>query len=199
MPWYVDLKRKRKQRWLWAGFVLLLLFVIIKTAHKPVPMTMTGWKKEHITVIQTGKTTPMQLVSFACSLAGTPYKYDSTDPSEGFDCSGFITYVFNHFNIMVPRVSVDFTPVQRPVPLKDARLGDIILFTGLDSSNRVVGHMGIISSLPGEPLKFIHATSGKLHSVVETDFHLPYYEVRYLKTIRVFPQNNKQPENEAIQ
>src|SRR5436190_23132267 len=53
--------------------------------------------------INTNTTTPEELISYAQTLIGTPYKYASTDPSVGFDCSGFITYVFNHFNISVPR------------------------------------------------------------------------------------------------
>ncbi len=48
------------------------------------------------------------LVSFAKSLLGIPYLYGSIDPARGFDCSGFITYVFSHFNIVVPRSSYEF-------------------------------------------------------------------------------------------
>lgn len=152
---------------------------------------LTPYEAEHITDIETGQTTPFELVSFACSLSGTPYVYGSTDPQKGFDCSGFVTYVFNHFSIAVPRTSVDFTPVHQPIELKDAKLGDLILFTGTDTAVRVVGHMGIVSSMPGEPLKFMHSTSGKGYGVVETAFNSPYYTSRYLKTIRVFPQNEK--------
>ncbi len=164
-------------------YILFGLLPCIACHHKK---PLTPYEAEHITHIETGKTTPDSLVNFACSLAGTPYKYGSTDPKEGFDCSGFVTYVFKHFGIMVPRTSVDFTPVQHHISLQQAKLGDLILFTGTDSANRVVGHMGIISSTPGEPLRFMHASSGKSHSVVETDFHTPYYEARYIKTIRIF-------------
>lgn len=66
--------------------------------------TSDGKPIEHII---TGKTTPAELIAYANSLTGIPYKYGSTNPSQGFDCSGFITYVFNHFNIIVPRRSVD--------------------------------------------------------------------------------------------
>ena len=54
-------------------------------------------------VIKTGLTVPDSLVTFGKSLVGTPYLYASSDPQKGFDCSGFITYVFNHFGIAVPR------------------------------------------------------------------------------------------------
>jgi lipoprotein Spr len=164
----------------------ILLLLCISCRHKK---QLTSYEAEHITRIETGKTTPDELVNFACSLAGTPYKYGSTDPKQGFDCSGFVTYVFNHFDIMVPSTSLDFTPVQQPIPLQKARLGDLILFTGTDSTKKVVGHMGIISSTPGEPLRFMHSTSGKNEGVVETDFHTAFYEARYIKTIRIFPQN----------
>jgi cell wall-associated NlpC family hydrolase len=168
------------------SFALLLLLFCLSCGHKK---PLTPYEAEHITHIETGKTTPDELVNFACSLAGTPYKYGSADPKQGLDCSGFVTYVFNHFNIMVPRTSLDFTPVQKSIPLQEARLGDLILFTGTDSANRTVGHMGIISSISGEPLRFMHSTSGKNEGVVETDFQTGYYKARYLKTIRIFPQN----------
>lgn len=49
--------------------------------------------------INTGNTKPEELIAFAKTVIGVPYRYGSTDPVNGFDCSGFITYVFNHFNI----------------------------------------------------------------------------------------------------
>jgi cell wall-associated NlpC family hydrolase len=145
----------------------------------------------YFTKIETGSTTPAQLVAFANSLKGIPYKYASTDPTQGFDCSGFITFVFNHFKIAVPRRSVDFTFMNKQINLQDAKTGDLILFTGTDSTERVVGHMGIIIiASPGKELTFIHSTSGKADGVTETPFN-SYYKSRYMKTIRIFPQNDK--------
>lgn len=138
--------------------------------------------------INTGTIAPAQLVAYAQTLKGIPYKYGSTDPESGFDCSGFITYVFNHFNIAVPRSSVDFTHVNQEIPLKDAKPGDLILFTGTDSTKKVVGHMGILVAANTNGATFIHSTSGKAYGVTETPLN-PYYQGRYLKTIRVFAQN----------
>lgn len=140
--------------------------------------------------INTGNITPQQLTGFARTAIGIPYKYASTDPKEGFDCSGFITYVFNHFGIAVPRTSVDFTNVKHEVPLQDSRPGDLILFTGTDSTIRVVGHMGIILSNPGDSVKFIHATSGRKYGVVISPLNAGYAK-RFVKVIRIFPQNEK--------
>lgn len=123
-----------------------------------------------------------RVLSFAKTLKGTPYKYGSTNPSVGFDCSGFITYVFNHFKIEVPRSSVGFTNEGRPVSLAEAQPGDLILFTGTDSTVRTVGHMGIITQV-GDSVVFIHSTSGKAYGVTETTLD-KYYMGRFVKVIR---------------
>ena len=137
--------------------------------------------------IKTGLTVPDSLVAFGKSLVGTPYLYASSDPSKGFDCSGFITYVFNHFGIAVPRSSVDFTNVGIEIPKEFASPGDLILFTGTDSTIRIVGHMGIVESNERGTLLFLHSTSGKTYGVTISPLK-GYYEGRFEKVIRVFPQ-----------
>ena len=134
--------------------------------------------------VDTKNTDPEKLVSFAETLIGIPYVYASTNPKVGFDCSGFITYVFNNFDMKVPRSSVDFTDVGTEIPVKEAKRGDIILFTGTDPLERTVGHMGIIVS-NSDTLKFIHSTSGKAMGVTITPFNAGYQK-RFVKTIRVF-------------
>jgi len=137
--------------------------------------------------INTGSAIPDSLVAFGKSLVGTPYLYASSDPQNGFDCSGFITYVFNHFGIAVPRSSVDFTNVGIEIPKEFASPGDLILFTGTDSTIRIVGHMGIVESNERGNLLFLHSTSGKAYGVVISPLN-GYYETRFEKVIRVFPQ-----------
>lgn len=129
---------------------------------------------------------PDSIVAFAKTLIGIPYLYASTDPRKGFDCSGFITYVFNHFNLAVPRSSVDFTNMGREIAIEKAEPGDLILFTGTDSSIRIVGHMGIVESAKNDTFRFIHSTSGKAKGVVISSLG-DYYKKRFVKVIRVFP------------
>ena len=134
--------------------------------------------------INTGNTDPATLVTFSKTLKGIPYKYASSDPASGFDCSGFITYVFNHFGIAVPRSSAGFSDQGTPITLGLSKPGDLILFTGTDSTIRIVGHMGIIT-YAGDSIVFIHSTSGKADGVTETTLN-PYYMRRFMKVIRVF-------------
>lgn len=138
--------------------------------------------------INTGAVQPQELMAFAETLVGTPYVYASTNPARGFDCSGFITYVFNHFKIAVPRSSVDFTPVGQTVPVEQAKRGDIILFTGTNPAERHVGHMGLVVSNT-DTLRFIHSSSGKAMGVTVTPLN-GYYQNRFVRISRIFPQNN---------
>ncbi|MBW4888177.1 C40 family peptidase [Mucilaginibacter sp. HMF5004] len=150
---------------------------------------LTAAPKAPITII-TGSTTPAEVTDFAKTLNGIPYKYASINPADGFDCSGFITYVFNHFGISVPRSSVDFTTVQREVKEKEAKPGDLVLFTGTDSTTHIVGHMGIVLHNGPAGFIFIHSTSGRANGVTETLLN-DDYQHRYVKTVRVFPQNDQ--------
>jgi len=176
--------------------LLILLLFACKNPGKPLPVNhsvnapadRTSYTKTSDR-IETGNVSPAQIVSFAQSLKGIPYKYGSTDPSQGFDCSGFITYVFNHFKINVPRSSGEFTTVPKEIKLSEAKAGDIILLTGTDSTKRTVGHMGIFVNKAGEEHVFIHSTSGKANSVTETPLNA-YYQGRFVKAIRIFAQNN---------
>lgn len=127
-----------------------------------------------------------ELVTYARTLIGVPYKYASAIPSKGFDCSGFITYVFNHFAVEVPRTSRDFTNLGQNIDKATARQGDLILFTGTADSIRIVGHMGIVTENT-DSLRFIHSTSGRANGVTITALN-KHYQRRFLKVIRVLAE-----------
>jgi cell wall-associated NlpC family hydrolase len=187
--------------------VLFFLFTRNSSTKEPLPITDTIIKdsikniadtlvlkkmiekKEAETIdpaaqISTKKVKADSIVSFAQTLIGTRYKYASTDPRQGFDCSGFITYVFNHYKLQVPRASKDFKNSGREISLTKCKKGDLILFKGTDSTERIIGHMGIIIS-NDNGIKFIHASSGKAHGVVITELN-DYYMGRFVKVIRIF-------------
>jgi len=146
--------------------------------------TETFVSLEPTSIIDTKNVNPNKLVAFAKTLIGTPYSYGSIDPNRGFDCSGFITYVFNHFQISVPRSSNDFSVVGIEINANQSQPGDLILFTGTDPADKTIGHMGIIVE-NRDTLKFIHSTSGKANGVTITPLN-EGYKKRYVKTIRVF-------------
>ena len=161
----------------------------------PVPDTIITKIKKEEPAIETGSVSPYAIVGYAKTLIGTRYLYGSTDPKKGLDCSGFITCVFNHFKIKVPRSSVEFTDVGQEVNYQGSQPGDIILFTGTDSTIRVVGHMGIVVSNDNNRISFIHSTSGKQYGVTITELS-PYYMSRFVRITRVFPEQH--PDDAAM-
>ncbi len=124
-----------------------------------------------------------EFVTYAKTFLGTTYKYGSAIPANGLDCSGFITVVFNHFNVKAPRTSVSFTDEGTAIDIEYAKPGDIILFTGSDNSTGIVGHMGIIISI-GDAPQFIHSASGKSIGVIINTFS-GYYKTHFVKVIRI--------------
>ena len=144
-----------------------------------------GYSDSAIPPAQADSSLPEKIVAFAKTEIGVPYKYCSMTPDGGFDCSGFVNYVFNHFNIKVPRSSVDFTDAGEDVALRNAQPGDLVLFTGTNPHKRVVGHIGIIVSNDSGGISFIQATSGAAYSVVVSPLD-KYYMTRFVKVIRVY-------------
>jgi cell wall-associated NlpC family hydrolase len=181
-------------KYLFSAFLLVLLYSC--SASKPSAITSN---REGVAVkskvairnnvparvIDTKQVPAEKVVSFAETLQGTPYKYGSIVKEKGFDCSGFVYYVFSHYKISVPRVSKDFTNAGREISTLDSKRGDIILFTGSDVNSGEVGHMGIITRNDKGVLQFIHAASGKGGGVTISTMN-SYFVPRFVKVIRVF-------------
>jgi cell wall-associated NlpC family hydrolase len=140
-------------------------------------------KKVPVKIINTKNISADEVVSFAETLLGVKYSYGSSVKEKGFDCSGFINYVFNHFKIPVPRISSDFTNAGKEIPITDSRRGDIILFTGSDAKSGVVGHMGIITQNEKGNIEFIHAATSR--GVMISGMN-SYFVPRFVKVNRIF-------------
>lgn len=132
------------------------------------------------------------IITFAKSFLGYTYKYGSRTPP-GFDCSGFMHYVFTNNGVKVPRTSASYHDEGVEIPLDSARKGDIILFRGTDPKVWRIGHVGLVISEAGEPLHFIHSSSSKKHyGVTITDYHNSGYPKRFIRVIRILglPSDN---------
>jgi len=130
------------------------------------------------------ETPASKLISFAKTMIGVPYRYACSNPSVGFDCSGFVSYVFHNFGFDVPRSSTEFNVAGKPIKLENAKVGDVLVFTGTNPRRRVVGHVGIIAEIEGDTIHFIHSTSGKAHGVTITTLNA-YYRSRLMKAVSI--------------
>ncbi len=122
------------------------------------------------------------IVDFGTELVGTPYVAGGCS-KDGFDCSGFVYFVFQRFNIKVPRSSGEFEHFGKEIPVEDVAKGDLVLF--LSPTRNVIGHMGIVSNPKGTKSDFIHSTSGREMKVVITSLTNKGYTNRFVKAIRV--------------
>jgi cell wall-associated NlpC family hydrolase len=123
-----------------------------------------------------------KIVSFGMGLLGTPYVAAGSSKN-GFDCSGFVYYVFNHFKIQVPRSSSEFKNFGKEIPISNVKKGDILLF--LSPTRNVIGHLGIVTKPKGMESDFIHSSSGREMKVIITSLTKPGYTRRFVKAIRV--------------
>ncbi len=75
------------------------------------------------------------VVGIAMRYLGTPYVWGGASPS-GFDCSGFVMYVFSQIGVSLPHSSYAQYGYGSAVSRSDLQPGDLVFFDGL-------GHVGI--------------------------------------------------------
>ncbi|RYJ40682.1 NLP/P60 protein [Flavobacterium anhuiense] len=124
------------------------------------------------------------IIVYAKQYLGTPYVYASSNPKKGFDCSGFVSYVFNNFGVTLPRSSSGYKNLGRALKPEEFKVGDVLVFYGYKNRN-VVGHLGIICEANGMQSKFIHASSGKAQQVTITALDTEHYTKRFYKCVDV--------------
>ena len=82
--------------------------------------------------------TRTQIIETAKLYIGTPYVYGGSTPS-GFDCSGFVKYVYEKSGITLPRTSSSQATVGTYVSRENLQPGDIVCF----GSSSYINHVGI--------------------------------------------------------
>jgi len=113
---------------------------------------------------------------------GVRYVYGGAKPSVGFDCSGFVQYVFARHGISLPRTSRQQASAGQPLPraLTALRPGDLMLFS---SKGRGVDHVAIYVG----DNRMIHSSAGA-GGVVYDDLSTPrgrWYLARHVTSRRV--------------
>ena len=115
-----------------------------------------------------------QILITAKKQLGTPYVWAGSSP-DGFDCSGFTSYVMSKNGSKLPRRAVDQYNDAPKVKVKNAQKGDLVFF----DNGSGVSHVGIVVSEKGSPLMMIHSSSSK--GVIITDVTKSAYWTKRLK------------------
>jgi cell wall-associated NlpC family hydrolase len=88
----------------------------------------------------------LRVVGYAKTFLGVRYAYGGSSPRSGFDCSGFVRYVYAHFGVSLPHSSYAQYGDGRRVARRSLRPGDLVFFDAL-------GHVGLYVGNG----RFIHA------------------------------------------
>lgn len=121
-----------------------------------------------------------RLVSRAMNYLGTPYRYGGTSPKTGFDCSGFVYYLYGAvFGQRIPRMPHEMVREGVTVPRNELQRGDLVLF----GSRGTYTHIGIYAGND----QFVHATH-RGSPVMVTHMDADYYRTRFMTAVRLSPQ-----------
>jgi cell wall-associated NlpC family hydrolase len=112
-----------------------------------------------------------ELLALSRRHLGVRYRWGGNTPG-GFDCSGFIVYVFGSMGVALPRTTFNMYHAGVPVPREDLQAGDLVFFQTLRPGP---SHAGIYI---GDG-RFIHASSGAGRVLITAMDH-GYYAPRYL-------------------
>lgn len=147
---------------LWVGVSLLF-----GCASSPKPTPQSPSPKANIN---------FQVVRDALSLKGISYQYGGETPKRGFDCSGFVQYVYGRHGVDLPRTAYEMAA---SLPALDETLrepGDLVFF---NTTGKPYSHVGIYI---GRNL-FVHASSAQ-GEVLVSELDTPYWSQHYLGTRR---------------
>lgn len=123
-----------------------------------------------------------EVISFAKEHLSVRYRSGGTT-TKGFDCSGFTRFCYNKFGISLPHSSAAQGNVGSAVDRESAQPGDLILFKGHSSSGNRIGHVGLITEVIGDRIKFIHSA---WNGGVRYDYlNASYYQHRFMGIRRV--------------
>lgn len=121
-----------------------------------------------------------KILETAYTYLGVRYRYGGTTP-EGFDCSGFVRYVFNENGIQLGRSSRDQAQEGTRVPLTALKPGDLIFFNMGSRKHHRIDHVGLYIG-DGQ---FIHAASSRSRQIMISDLKSAHYQRRVVTARRV--------------
>lgn len=122
--------------------------------------------------------TAQEIILHALSQTGVKYKYGGITPDSGFDCSGFVRYVFKEAaNLTLPHGARAMSQVGQNVSEKELKPGDLVFFNTMKS---VYSHVGIYVGNN----RFIHSPSAG-SSISVADMNDSYWSKRFTGARRV--------------
>lgn len=148
-------------------FKILLMFLVFATMFTSLPVNAST----------------ISIAEYAKRYEGTGYKFGGNTPEEGFDCSGFILFVFDKYGKKLPRTSEGQYEYGVSVEKADLQPGDLVFFK--DTYKQGISHTGIYLG----DNSFISAENEKRGVAVARLFGHPYWDAHYVGAKRLIAIN----------
>jgi cell wall-associated NlpC family hydrolase len=120
------------------------------------------------------------IVTLAKQYLGVPYRYGGSTPA-GFDCSGYMLFLFHQFGKELPRTADQQATVGNPVKIENMRPGNIIFFA-TTKEDPGISHTGLYI---GDHL-FIHASSSA-KKIIISNLDNPYWQDSFREARQILP------------
>jgi peptidoglycan endopeptidase LytE len=136
--------------------------------------------EEVVPAASAAPSTIQYLIDTASEKLGTRYRSGGTTYS-GFDCSGLMFNTFKEIDFTLPRSSNQQAKIGKKVQKSQAQKGDLIFFA--TNGSRSINHVGMITEIIGDEIKFIHSSTSL--GVIVSSIKEAYYSKRFKQINRV--------------
>ena len=159
------------RRWVFIACALATL-PFAAMADEPTPPALTLDTAGATLLFKRAQASVQDAVDQAIDLLGIPYRRGGTNPEAGFDCSGFVSHVFQEgIGLVLPRSSKELSKTGDSVERTELQPGDLVFF---NTMRRAFSHVGIYLGNG----QFIHAPRVGGRVRVE-DMSESYWRKRY--------------------
>lgn len=127
------------------------------------------------------------LIDTASKNIGALYRAGGTT-LKGFDCSGLMFNTFKEIDFSLPRSSNQQSKIGTKIDRSQAQKGDLIFFA--TNGSRSINHVGMITEIIGDEIKFIHSSTHL--GVIVSSIKEAYYSKRFKQINRVLGVKEKE-------
>jgi len=165
--------------------VIYMIFSIFSNFKTPLIKTKYITNGQQYDVLINGN----DLIAYSDRFLGMNYLWGGTTPaisdatgkyiSGGFDCSGFVQYIYKNFGVNLPRTTMDQINKGASISINNLKNGDLVFFKTNPTHPNEVSHEGIYIG----DNKFIH--SPKSGDVIKTSELTGYYKETFVVGKRI--------------
>lgn len=121
------------------------------------------------------------IVDFAKKFLGVRYVYGGNVPATGFDCSGYIKYLYGNYGVNLERVAAEQAKQGTWISKSELKPGDLVFFD-TRGGRSYINHVGMYVGNGS----FIHASSARCsRGVIVSGLNEPFYLNTYMCAKRV--------------